>query len=223
MTDILLYLIIIILSFISSILSYLYLCSRNKDTKLLKNLLKIDYDKKKLIFSVGILFLSVFIFIYSYKLAGNTILKAFMNAQVIIWIYTVAYIDLIERIIPNQLIFVGIIFWIILLVLEVLIAKTSIKQILLYSFAGGLICGGVLFAIAIIVRNALGMGDVKMFTVLGLFYGLTNTYSILLYSVVIMAMVSIVLLIAKKVTRKTAVPMAPFVAVGLLLHFLLEM
>ncbi len=146
-----------------------------------------------------------------------------MNAQVIIWIYTVAYIDLIERIIPNQLIFVGIIFWIILLVLEILIAKTPIKQILLYSFAGGLICGGVLFAIAIIVRNALGMGDVKMFTVLGLLYGLTNTYSILLYSVVIMAMVSIVLLIAKKVTRKTAVPMAPFVAVGLLLHFLLEM
>lgn len=223
MTDILLYLIIIILSFISSILSYLYLCSRNKDTKLLKNLLKIDYDKKKLIFSVGILFLSVFIFICSYRLAGNTILKAFMNAQVIIWIYTVAYIDLIERIIPNQLIFVGIIFWIILLVLEILIAKTPIKQILLYSFAGGLICGGVLFAIAIIVRNALGMGDVKMFTVLGLLYGLTNTYSILLYSVVIMAMVSIVLLIAKKVTRKTAVPMAPFVAVGLLLHFLLEM
>jgi len=79
------------------------------------------------------------------------------------------------------------------------------------------------FVIALIVKSALGMGDVKMFFVIGLLYGLSNTYSILLFSVLVMAIVSIVLLIMKKVTRKTAIPMAPFVAFGFLLNVLMGM
>ena len=65
------------------------------------------------------------------------------------------------------------------------------------------------------------MGDVKMFFVIGLLYGLENTYTILLVSMLIMAIVSVILLITKKATKKSAVPMAPFVAVGLLINIIL--
>ena len=53
-------------------------------------------------------------------------------------------------------------------------------------------------------------------TVLGLLYGLSDVYYILLLSLVMMAVVSLVLLLLKKVTAKTAVPMAPFVVLGFL-------
>ena len=74
--------------------------------------------------------------------------------------------------------------------------------------------------IALIVKSALGMGDVKLFTVLGLIYGLSITYSILLFTIIIMAIISIILLIAKKVTRKTAIPVGPFTIIGFLLCML---
>ena len=74
---------------------------------------------------------------------------------------------------------------------------------------------------SLIVKKALGMGDVKMFFVIGLLYGLENTYTILLVSMLIMAIVSVILLITKKATKKSAVPMAPFVAVGLLINIIL--
>ena len=59
------------------------------------------------------------------------------------------------------------------------------------------------------------MGDVKMFFAIGLTYGANNTYEILLLSLVVMALVSIMLLVMKKATKKTAIPMAPFVLLGL--------
>ena len=78
----------------------------------------------------------------------------------------------------------------------------------------------ILLIIALIVKSALGMGDVKMFLVIGLLYGLVDTYSILLFSIIVMAIVSIILLLIKKATRKTAIPMAPFTAIGFLLSIL---
>ena len=43
------------------------------------------------------------------------------------------------------------------------------------------------------------------------------TYGILMFSVIAMGIVSIILLIAKKVTMKSTIPMAPFVILGFLL------
>ena len=113
--------------------------------------------------------------------------------------------------------------WLVLILLEIFLGGTPWTQLLAFSGIGGLVCGGVLFLIAIIVKSALGMGDVKMFFVLGLLYGLTDTYGILLFSVIIMGIVSVALLIAKKVTTKTAIPMAPFVVFGFLLSILAGM
>ena len=96
-------------------------------------------------------------------------------------------------------------------------------QLLAFSGIGGIVCGGVLFIIALIAKSALGMGDVKLFLVLGLLYGLTDAYGILLFSVIAMGIVSIILLIAKKVTRKSTIPMAPFVIIGFLLSILAGM
>ena len=204
-------------------LLYLYLTFRQNDTQKIKDFLIITYHKKYCVFCVAILTISILTYIYSFFVSDATFLKAFMNAEVILWLQVLGLIDLREKIIPNRLIITGIIFWAILTLIEIFIAHTSWQQLLLFSLAGAGVCGGVLFIIALIVKSALGMGDVKLFFVIGLLYGLSNTYSILLFSVFVMAIISIVLLIMKKVTRKTAIPMAPFVAFGFLLNVLMGM
>ncbi len=208
---------------VSAGLMYLYLTCRQKETKKIKDFFTITYDKKFFVFLVSILVVSVLTYLYSYFIMDATFLKAFMNAEVALWLLVLGFIDLKEKIIPNKLIVSGIIFWAVLSLVEIFIAHTSWQQVLFFSLIGAGVCGGILFVIALIVKSALGMGDVKMFFVIGLLYGLTNTYSILLFSILVMAVISIILLIAKKVTRKTAIPMAPFVAFGFLLNVLMGM
>lgn len=208
---------------VSAGLLYLYLTCRKKETHKIKDFFEVTYDKKYLVFSAAILVVSVLTYLYSFFVMDATFLKAFMNAEVALWLLVLGFIDLKEKIIPNKLIVSGIIFWAVLSLVEIFIAHTSWQQVLFFSLIGAGVCGGILFVIALIVKSALGMGDVKMFFVIGLLYGLTNTYSILLFSILVMAVISIILLIAKKVTRKTAIPMAPFVAFGFLLNVLMGM
>ena len=212
-----------LLIIVTSGLMYLYLTCRQKETHRIKDFLIITYNKKYFAFCVAILTISILTYLYSFFVTNATFLKAFLNAEVALWLQVLGLIDLKEKIIPNELIIMGIVFWAMLTLVEIFIAHTSWQQLLLFSLTGAGVCGGVLFVIALIVKSALGMGDVKMFFVIGLLYGLSNTYSILLFSVLVMAIISIVLLIMKKVTRKTAIPMAPFVAFGFLLNVLMGM
>lgn len=223
MKEIVLAVISLLLIFCSSFAMYLYLTYRKKEEKTAKNFSQITLSKGTIILTVVVGLLSIIFFLYSWFFANATFLKSFMNAETFIWISMLGYIDYKEKIIPNKLILIGIGFWFVLSLLEIFVAHTPWKQVILFSLIGAGICGGVLLVIALIVKSALGMGDVKMFAVIGLLYGITNTYSILLFSILIMAAVSFVLLITKKVTRKAAIPMAPFVVLGFMISVLLGM
>ena len=97
------------------------------------------------------------------------------------------------------------------------------KQLLVFSGLGGAICGGILMVLALIMKSGLGMGDVKLFFVLGLLYGVMDTYGIFLFSIIPMGICAIVLLALKKASKKTTIPMGPFVAVGFFLSIIAGM
>ena len=166
---------------------------------------------------LGAMLLGILVFCKGFPGTEKSYIRAMIDGLMTLWLISVGYIDLKEKIIPNALIGVGLLVWVVVLAMDVFIAGTSVKEALIYSLSGGLVVGGIMFVVAIVVKTALGMGDVKMFFLMGLLYGLNDTYTILLLSMFIMAAVSIVLLAMKKVTAKTAVPMAPFVAAGFLL------
>ena len=201
-----------------AIMLCVYMTCREEQSISKLYILGITLERKYVvILSVGLV-CSIGVYCFQFYALENAFLKAFMDAAVALWLIVLGYIDFKEKIIPNKMISSGIVFWCVLSLLEIFVAKTSWKEVLVYSGAGGLVCGGILLLVATVAKSALGMGDVKLFFVLGLLYGVIDTYSILLFTVFVMAIVSIVLLIAKKVTIKTAVPMAPFVIVGFLIN-----
>ena len=207
----------------SAYLCYQYTVHHAEDGFGIRKLFAPKLVKMPLIVAIVSWLLSVCVYLYCALRGGDTFFRAIMNAEVFLWLAFLGYIDVQERIIPNVMIGVGLVSWLALVLIDIFAGGTPAGDLLMFSLAGGLISGGVLLIISLISKSALGMGDVKMFTVLGLLYGLTDTYSVLLFSVVIMAVVSIVLLLAKKATRKTAIPMAPFVAIGFLLCILAGM
>lgn len=208
---------------LTGVVAYQYLTHRLDGKCNVKEFLHIKYDFAPLIVMLITFFVSAFVFIFCYLFNDDSFMRALMNAEVLMWLSILGYIDARERIIPNSLIGIGLLFWLVLMLLDIFVGGTPWLQLLVFSGIGGIACGGLLFIIALIVKSALGMGDVKMFFVLGLLYGLTDAYGILLFSIIAMGIVSIALLIAKKVTTKSTIPMAPFVILGFFLSIIAGM
>ena len=211
------------IQFLTGVIAYQYLTHRVEGKCRVKEFLHPKYEFVSLLVVLIALFAAVFIFLWGFLWKDDSFMRSLMNAEVMMWLAVMGYIDARERIIPNSLIVVGLVGWLILVLLDIFVGGTSWVKLLVFSGIGGIACGGLLFVIALIVKSALGMGDVKMFFVLGLLYGLMDAYGILIFSVIAMGIVSVVLLIAKKVTTKSTIPMAPFVIFGFFLSIIAGM
>lgn len=87
------------------------------------------------------------------------------------------------------------------------------------STSGNVLIGGVfgfflLMAIVILSRGGMGMGDVKMATLMGLALGFPHLIVGLFVGVFTGGIVAVVLLALKRKGRKQAIPFGPFLAIG---------
>lgn len=121
----------------------------------------------------------------------------------------VSMIDLKHKIIPDSLNIIGLIIGIIFIILD--------KSLLFYKLIGLGIGLGLFLAIAV-VTNAMGGGDIKLMAVLGLIFGVKGVLFISLFSFVLGAIISIVLLILKIKSRKDEIPFGPFISLAALIY-----
>ena len=214
---------VVALTLFLAVLGYFFLNYSFKEEGEDKKFLDLKLNKKALI-AAGIFFvigiLTGLFEIYHEKAATVIIMSYLMLLSVL---YFAAIVDFKKSIIPNSLIIAGLIMYLVFALISIFAVGVNAKSFLLISVAGGLIIGGLLLLVMLISKNALGMGDVKLFFVVGLMLGLKNCYEVLLISMVIMALTAIVLLLLKKVDRKTAVPMAPFMTIGFMICLALGM
>lgn len=86
---------------------------------------------------------------------------------------------------------------------------------------GGILIGIVLLLLAKMTREKIGYGDGWIFVVTGIYMGFRNNMYLLLLSLFLASLVSICLLVFKKVNKKTELPFVSFVLPGYLLLFII--
>jgi leader peptidase (prepilin peptidase)/N-methyltransferase len=120
----------------------------------------------------------------------------------------VALIDLEHRIIPNKLMAVGAVLG---LVLIVLVDRGHVVEHLIAALAAG----GFLLLAALAYPSGMGMGDVKLAALLGLYLG-RSVAPAMLVAMLAGTIVGVVVIARKgaREGRKTAVPFGPFLALG---------
>ena len=154
--------------------------------------------------------------IYQGYTESNLILLASMIVLAGMFI-TTFMIDLKHYIIPNEIIIFG-------------IAAGAVFTGFLSYFKGdwyvlinagiGFLAGGLTFFLIVILgewfmkQEAMGMGDVKLMAVVGLFIGWKLTIIAMLMSFMIGSVVSIFLLATKIKGRKDMIPFGPFIILG---------
>ena len=115
--------------------------------------------------------------------------------------------DLERRVIPNRIVAAG-------AIAAVTIAAVGDPSELPERLAAGAIAGGVLFAVSLAYPHGMGMGDVKLVAMMGLFLGSAVAPAVLL-GFAAGAVVGL-MMIARHgaAARKQAIPFGPFLALG---------
>ncbi|MDP4178443.1 MAG: A24 family peptidase [Bacillota bacterium] len=117
----------------------------------------------------------------------------------------VSFIDLIHNIIPNKLLLIAFILGIVL----VFIWNITLLDALL-----GMLAGGIILFIMGLVPKSIGGGDIKLMFVLGLFLGLRRVMYSLMFSFILAAIISLILLVSRIKGLKEHIPLGPFLAIG---------
>jgi len=142
--------------------------------------------------------------------------SAFVYVPLIIILGIATYTDLKERLIYNWLNFPGMLYF---LVYHVLFNTSH----LLVYILGFLVLGGVSFLIDLFT-NSIGGGDIKLFALIGMAVGLHTGLYVYFFSFATASFIGLPILILGKIfpnhIKIKNIPMAPFIALGTLITYI---
>lgn len=125
-----------------------------------------------------------------------------------------AAIDLRKQVIPNQLLFFSLTFRVLLLVFEFIFSTSTIFLILTDSIVGAVIISAFFLLLYFVFKNSIGMGDIKLFAIMGLYQGLWGVINSVFFSLMTSFLISIGLLVTRKKSRKDTISFAPSILLG---------
>lgn len=162
--------------------------------------------------------LSIEFFVFSYS-----IWKSIRYLVLIAALSLIARIDQKNKRIPNRILKVLLAIRGVLLVMEWLMFPKLGVAIMISAVSGALFGGGMFLLAHCLSKGGVGMGDVKLLAVIGIYMGSDSIMATAFLSVVISAIYSIAMLALKKINLKEEIPFAPFILIGTVLTMALGM
>lgn len=158
-------------------------------------------------------------FLYGYYGTNFLTVTKAIALCTILWVC--AWTDIREYLILNRVLLTGLVFRVVLLAAECWNSAGEAKYIVISAC----MAAGILAAAALLCRllssGSVGFGDVKLLIILGLYAGIHSIMGIMLMTFLLIFAASVVLLLLKKVDRKSVIPFAPFLLAGTVLAFIL--
>lgn len=161
---------------------------------------------------------------FSYGMAVHyelVFINCLRNELLFCWLLIIAMIDGREQIIPRPLTTAGYLCWLFFAAAAIIIGKASVLNVILFSLGGIAMGGGLFLLCRLLSKGGVGMGDVRMFSVIGLLYGMNYTFSIVFFTTLLMTIYGVVAALCKKKDMKAKVAMGPFTLTACILCFLL--
>lgn len=184
---------------------------------------KISWQYPLVELASGILFVSVFEFVISYKLIADWQ----SIVALLFWLFTVSCLiiifvyDLKHYIIPDKIIYPAIIIAFLYQLQDSFFNfKFSIDfQFPIFNYLLASLIAGLFFFIIVLISNGkwMGMGDVKLAVFMGLVLGWPNILAALFLAFLAGAFVCLILIILSKKSLKSEVPFAPFLTASTLI------
>lgn len=136
--------------------------------------------------------------------------------------YIAALGDYREMRVPNRLVAMMFGVWILVMVPQLFLQTEKTIVLLISAVIGAVLSGALFLAVYAISKKGLGGGDVKLMAVSGLYLGVGDVLPAMLYGSVLAAIVGLVLILIKKIGLRDAIPLVPFLYVGMLLAMIIQ-
>lgn len=111
--------------------------------------------------------------------------------------------------------------WIVILAVVCGVGGFCLRELSWVEILSGCSIGLCLLGVSILTQEQIGAGDGLVMAGLGLLMGVIKTLTILSVASLIMALVSIILIITRRGTRKMKLPFLPAISVGYVLCMLI--
>ena len=141
--------------------------------------------------------------------------------MLVVFGYFAAVLDLKAKRIPNSLVLAMLASWILVMAPKLFLDTHMAIALLVDSAIGLAIAGGMFLIVYLVSRKGLGGGDVKFMAAAGLYLGSGGVLPSMLCGTVLAALTGLVLILMKKIGRKDAIPLAPFLYIGILITIFL--
>lgn len=152
-----------------------------------------------------------------------SMVKSIRYLVLVVALFLIAWIDQKKKRIPNKILKTLLAVRISLLIVEWMMFPQLGLSLLILAILGALLGGGLFLLAHFISKGGVGMGDVKLVAVVGLYMGGGSVMADIFLSVMASAAYSIIMLIRKKIKLKEEIPFAPFVFIGTVLTMALGM
>lgn len=156
----------------------------------------------------------------SYNFGTDTI-DLFRLVIVALVLFAAMIIDSKTRLIPNLLILIAFGLGVLILVIEFIFCRDEFIDSLIMSIVGFVCCAVLFYVLSRLTKEGIGMGDVKLISVMGLLLGLSTTLMSVLFSLILCTVASVGLLFGKKKNKTDRIPFGPFMFFGYILMFML--
>ena len=123
--------------------------------------------------------------------------------------------------IPNGIIITGIVYWIAATIYDLF----TQSEVCLGNVISELIAVAIIILVVgiclLLMKNSIGMGDLKLLLLVAAFFGLADMLTAVFLSLLVAFVASLVFLIRKTKTRQDVIPFAPFMLTGTMLAIIL--
>lgn len=183
---------------------------------------KYVYKKKTKIYA-GILFLLNFMLgiVLSFVYTSNSWMLNVKLLALISMLWPIGYIDYKYMKIPNKILLTGLYLRVACFIPEIIVYKKNIIKILFSEFLAAVVIFLICMLLNFIMKNAVGMGDIKLLVLMALYIGDSGIIPAIVFSLFISFFISVYFLITGKKGKKDIIPFAPAVLTGTYLSIFL--
>lgn len=168
----------------------------------------------------GIPVLMLLLFLLNSKKEESVILL--LQEILLFFGYVAALGDVREMRVPNRLVAAMLGVWVLVMVPQLFLRTEKTVLLMISAVIGAVLSGGLFLVVYMVSRKGLGGGDVKLMTVSGLYLGIGDVLSAMLYGSILAAAAGLILILTKKIGPRDAIPLVPFLYAGMLLAMIIQ-
>lgn len=143
-----------------------------------------------------------------------SILERLKLLSLVLILLPVAAVDYRLQKIPNPFLLAALAIRLVVFVAEFMVSANVALGIAKDCALGAAVVGGFFLLMLVLFKNSIGMGDIKLFAVMGLYQGLWGSINSVFFSLMASFLLSVGLLLTRKKSRKDVIPFGPAILIG---------